>query len=116
MLLTFVFNKIHDITEDTKHGYYWSMATFWVLSIVALIIKIMIGFWDKQRGCILDSKTAFEDFEDYQLLHSYNNDSENQIDEMKFLAMDSNSQSLVYLKKASHAMTTSQLSNQNKLP
>lgn len=65
MTLTFLFNKIHDETIDTKHGYYWSMITFWILAVAALFLKVLIGHWDRRRGSILDSKTAFEDFEDY---------------------------------------------------
>lgn len=65
MTMTYFFSTIHDMTQSTNDGYYWSVVSFTALSFVGLILKINIGIWDKSRGSILDSKKPFEDFKKF---------------------------------------------------
>lgn len=66
MVATYMFNRIHDDTISTDSGYYWSIVFYMLMACVSMGIKVAIKQWDKQRGCILDSKTPSEDFKMYQ--------------------------------------------------
>lgn len=74
MAATYFFNSIHDETIENDNGYFWSIVFFLSMACISMGIKLAIGIWDRQRGCILDSKTPSEDFLMYQRVQELKQD------------------------------------------